>query len=90
MEFLEVDKKAYRFVSKTSSNELKDTHGLKISCFLQKNVSLVLFGSPYSPHSARDQDSFAYDLFCKESSEDAVRFMSNVTVFGAQGHNFRV
>lgn len=73
-------------VKDTSFNELEDLLELETGSALHQNVNLLLADLECSTCSGRGQVSSALGGFCKESTEDAVRLMSNVAPSGAHAH----
>lgn len=61
---------------------------METSSPLHYSVIPFLTDHQYNTRSARGQGYFAYDVFCKENTEDAVSFIDSVMDPSAHGHTF--
>lgn len=80
--------RAYRFVRDTSFRKLEALHELQTGSPLPQNENLVLADPPYRIRSARGQTKSADDVFCKDDTEDAMRFLRDLMASGAHSHTF--
>lgn len=77
----------YCLVKCISFGELEDPYYLETGFDLHQDVNLLLTSLSYIARSARSKTSFAHDVFCKNRTAKAVRFMSNYTAFGAHSQS---
>lgn len=79
----------YSFIKDTSFYELEDLNKEQTGYALHWNKTLVLADLPDNTQSTRAEVNISHDVLCNEKMYEALKSMSSLMAFGAQGHFFR-